>query len=62
MSVNLTPKEMEELKGRFSTVMINETISNDSIVCTLSTGKVVNGVVVTENGVQIKSVSELLFG
>ena len=52
---------MEELKGRFSTVMINETISNDSIVCTLSTGKVVNGVV-TENGVQIKSVSELLFG
>jgi hypothetical protein len=61
MSVNLTPKEMSELQGRFSTVMINETISNDTIVYTLSTGKVVNGVV-TENGVQIKSVSELLFG
>jgi len=61
MSVNLTPKEMEELQGRFSTVMINETISNDTIVYTLSTGKVVNGVV-TENGVQVKSVSELLFG
>jgi hypothetical protein len=61
MSVNLTPKEMSELQGRFSTVMINETISNDTIVYTLSTGKVVNGVV-TENGVQVKSVSELLFG
>jgi hypothetical protein len=61
MSVNLTPKEMTELQGRFSTVMINETISNDTIVYTLSTGKVVNGVV-TENGVQVKSVSELLFG
>lgn len=61
MSVNLTPKEMEELRGRFSTVMINETIIHDTIVYTLSTGKVVNGVV-TENGVQIKSVSELLFG
>ena len=61
MSVNLTPKEMEELRGRFSTVMINETISNDTIVYTLTTGKVVNGVV-AENGVQIKSVSELLFG
>jgi hypothetical protein len=61
MSVNLTPKEMEELQGRFSTVMINETISNDTIVYTLSTGKVVNGVV-TESGVQVKSVSELLFG
>jgi hypothetical protein len=61
MSVNLTPKEMSELQGRFSTVMINETISNDTIVCTLSTGKVINGVI-TENGVQIKSVSELLFG
>jgi hypothetical protein len=61
MSVNLTPKEMSELQGRFSTVMINETISNDTIVYTLSTGKDVNGVV-TENGVQVKSVSELLFG
>ena len=61
MSVNLTPKEMAELQYRFSTVMINETISNDTVVHTLSTGKVVNGVV-TENGVQIKSVSELLFG
>jgi hypothetical protein len=61
MSVNLTPKEMSELQGRFSTVMINETISNDTIVYTLSTGKVINGVI-TENGVQIKSVSELLFG
>ena len=60
MSVNLTPKEMEELKGRFSSVMINETISNDTIVYTLSTGKVVNGSIV-EGGVQIKSVSELLF-
>jgi hypothetical protein len=61
MSVNLTPKEISELQGRFSTVMINETISNDTIVYTLSTGKVINGVI-TENGVQIKSVSELLFG
>ena len=61
MSVNLTPKEMEELKGRFSTVTINESIANDTIVYTLSTGKVVNGVV-SEGGVQIKSVSELLFG
>lgn len=61
MSVNLTQKEMEELNNRFSTVTINESLDFDTVVYTLSTGRVVKGVL-SENGVQVKSVSELLFG
>jgi hypothetical protein len=62
MSVNLTDQELQELKSRFSTFVINENVENDVIVHTLSTGKIVKGNVTVEGILQIKSVSNFLCG
>ena len=62
MSVQLTEQELKELKSRFNNIVVNETVDNEVIVHTLSNGKIVKGVVNSENVLQVKSVSEFLCG
>lgn len=62
MTVQLSEKEMDELKYRFNSIVINENIEKSDIIHTLSTGKIVKGDV-TESGILIiKSVSSFLCG
>lgn len=60
MSVNLTEQEIKELKTRFSGFVINESIANDTIIHTLSSGRVVYGNVTVEGVLEIKSVTNFL--
>lgn len=62
MSVNLNEQEMAELKARFNNFLVNEAVENEQIVHTLSTGKIVKGVVTVEGVLQIKSVTNFLCG
>jgi len=62
MSVKLTENEMQELQNRFSIVLVNESISNDIIIHTLSTGRIVKGSISENNVLQVKSVSDYLCG
>lgn len=60
--IKLTGKELDELKDRFyAGVQINEARSSDQIIHTLSSGRIVKGVV--ENGVLVVTgVFEYLIG
>lgn len=60
MSVNLTEQEIKELKSRFSSFVINENVQSDTIIHTLSTGRIVKGNVTVEGVLQIKSVTNFL--
>lgn len=60
MSVNLTEQEIKELKSRFSSFVVNESINSDQIVHTLTTGKIVKGNITAEGVLQIKSVTNFL--
>lgn len=62
MSVKLTENEMQELQNRFSIVLVNESISDDIIIHTLSTGRIVKGSISENNVLQVKSVSDYLCG
>lgn len=60
MSVNLTDVEIKELKNRFSSFVVNESVNTDQIVHTLSTGRIIKGAVTIEGVLQIKSVTNFL--
>ena len=60
MSVNLTDVEIKELKNRFSSFVVNESVNTDQIVHTLSTGRIIKGIVTIEGVLQIKSVTNFL--
>jgi hypothetical protein len=62
MSVKLTENEMKELQSRFSIVLVNESISNETIIHTLSTGRIVKGTISENSVLQVKSVSDYLCG
>lgn len=62
MSVNLTENEMKELQSRFSIVLVNESVKNEQIVHTLTSGKIVKGNVTAEGILQIKSITSFLCG
>jgi hypothetical protein len=62
MSVKLTENEMQELQNRFSIVLVNESISDDIIIHTLLTGRIVKGSISENNVLQVKSVSDYLCG
>ena len=62
MAPNFTPQELCELKMRFNDVSINETLKNESIVHTLSSGRIVYGSVNENLVLQVKSVQDFLCG
>lgn len=62
MNINLTEAEKLELKNRFSTFVINESVENEQIVHTLSSGKIVKGNITAEGVLEIKSVTNFLCG
>ena len=53
---------MKELQSRFSIVLVNESISNETIIHTLSTGRIVKGTISENSVLQVKSVSDYLCG
>lgn len=57
-----TQQELTELKSRFNNIVVNENVDNEQIVHTLSSGRIVKGVVTTEGVLQVKSVSNFLCG
>ena len=60
--IELTQKERKELQSRFSGgVVLNEDEQSDLIIHTLSTGRIVKGVVV-DNTLIISSISDFLCG
>jgi len=62
MTPNFTPQELCELKLRFNDISINESLQNESIVHTLSTGRIVYGSVNENQVLQVKSVQNYLCG
>ena len=56
-----TEQELKELKNRFNSIIVNENLEQDVIVHTLSSGRIVKGIVV-EGVLQVKSVSDFLCG
>jgi flagella basal body P-ring formation protein FlgA len=57
-----TAQELQELKSRFDSIVVNESVENEVIVHTLSSGRIVKGVVTMEGVLQVKSVSNFLCG
>ena len=62
MTPNFTPQELCELKLRFNDISINESLQNESIVHTLSTGRIVYGSVNENQVLQVKSVQNYICG
>lgn len=62
MTPNFTQQELCELKLRFNNIMVNETLQHESVVHTLSTGRIVYGCVDENLVLQVKSVSNFLCG
>jgi flagella basal body P-ring formation protein FlgA len=62
MTVQLTEKEIDELRYRFNSIVINENITNEVIVHTLSSGKIIKGYVSESGILTVKSVSNYLCG
>jgi hypothetical protein len=60
MSVNFTQQELTELKNRFSSIVVNENVDREVIVHTLSSGRIIKGVVTLEGVLQVKSVTNFL--
>lgn len=60
MSVNFTQQELTELKNRFSSIVVNENVDHEVIVHTLSSGRIIKGVVTLEGVLQVKSVTNFL--
>ena len=62
MIPTFTQQELAELKLRFNNIEINESLSIESDIITLSSGRVVTGNI-TENGVlQVKNITNFLCG
>jgi|LakMenEpi03Aug12_release.lakeMendotaPanAssembly.Ray.scaffolds.fasta_scaffold3082859_2 hypothetical protein len=62
MIPEFTAQELQELKSRFNSIVVNESVENEVIVHTLSSGRIVKGVVTMEGVLQVKSVSNFLCG
>lgn len=62
MSTTLTPKELQELKARFNSVKIRTDNESNIIVHTLSSGRIVKGVVTEGNVLHVSSVQSYLCG
>lgn len=62
MIPNFTAQELQELKSRFNNIVLNENVQNEVIVHTLSSGKIIKGVVTVEGILQVKSVANFLCG
>jgi flagella basal body P-ring formation protein FlgA len=62
MIPEFTAQELQELKSRFNNIVVNESVENEVIVHTLSSGRIVKGVVTMEGVLQVKSVSNFLCG
>jgi hypothetical protein len=62
MIPNFTAQELQELKSRFNNIVLNENVQNEVIVHTLSSGRIIKGVVTVEGVLQVKSVSNFLCG
>lgn len=62
MSVTLNEQEIKELKSRFNSFVLDESVQGEQIVHTLSTGRIVYGSVNSEGVLQIKSVTNYLRG
>ena len=62
MTPNFTSQELCELKLRFNDIKINEALQNDSIVHTLSSGRIIYGYVNENQVLQVKSVQDYLCG
>lgn len=59
--INLTEQEKQELSQKFKKVVINEMSNQKQDTVTLSTGRIVKGVI-TQEGIIISEATELLFG
>ena len=57
-----TEQELKELKQRFNSIIVNESVENEVIVHTLSSGRIIKGVVSAEGVLSVKSISNFLCG
>jgi flagella basal body P-ring formation protein FlgA len=62
MLQTLTQQELTELKMRFNGITVNESLQYDSIVHTLSSGRIIKGTVDENRCLQIKAITNFLVG
>lgn len=62
MNTRLSDTEMKELRTRFNSIEINESLDSSVIVHTLSTGRIVKGFVTENNTLLVSSVQSYLCG
>jgi hypothetical protein len=62
MTPNFTEQELKELKIRFNDIVVDDSLVSESIVHTLSTGRIVKGNITENQVLQVKSVSSYLCG
>ena len=57
-----TQQELTELNSRFNSITVNESLESESIVHTLSSGRIIKGSVDENLGLQVKSITNFLVG
>lgn len=57
-----TQQELTELNMRFNSITVNESLESESIVHTLSSGRIIKGSVDENLGLQVKSITNFLVG
>ena len=57
-----TQQELTELKLRFNSITVNESLESEYIVHTLSSGRIIKGSVDENRCLQIKAVTNFLVG
>lgn len=60
MIPTFTQQELTELNSRFNNITVNEALEYESIVHTLSSGRIIKGSVDENCGLQIKSITNFL--
>lgn len=62
MIPTFTQQELIELNSRFNSITVNESLESESIVHTLSSGRIIKGSVDENRCLQIKAVTNFLVG
>ena len=57
-----TQQELTELNMRFNSITVNESLESESIVHTLSSGRIIKGSIDENLGLQVKSITNFLVG